>query len=164
MWREHAGLSVTDGSQKQAMMESICSAFMFGARPNGTLRHLCAAVRGRFEARNVCYWRILLKKSKIQRLRKSREGWFFVVPAAASVCKTGTRTYGRFCANRCGPSHRRAWDAPAALKNFVRQPKRTFSGATIFLVPDTVRSAKMQDGPMKCPAAAGTAVLVVQWI
>jgi hypothetical protein len=35
MWREHAGLSVTDGSQKQAMMESICSAFVSGARPSG---------------------------------------------------------------------------------------------------------------------------------
>ena len=25
----------------------------------------------------------------------------FVVSAAASVCRTGTRTYGRFCVNRC---------------------------------------------------------------
>jgi hypothetical protein len=43
MWREHAGLSVTDGSQKQAMIESICSAFVFGARPDGTLGHFDAA-------------------------------------------------------------------------------------------------------------------------
>ena len=37
MWREHAGLSVTDGSQQRAMMESLYSAFMFRARPDGTL-------------------------------------------------------------------------------------------------------------------------------
>src|SRR3981081_2386928 len=65
---------------------------------------------------------ILLKKSKIERLRKSREGRSFVVSVAASLCRTGTRTYDRFCVNRCGPSHRRAWDAPAALKiSFVSQ-------------------------------------------
>src|SRR5258708_5733633 len=83
----------------------------------------CATTRRK---RDVACWPILLKKSKIQRLRKSREGWFFVVSAAASVCRTGTRTYGRFCVNRCGPSHRRARDASAVLKNFVRQPKRFF--------------------------------------
>src|SRR5882757_6437968 len=103
MWREHAGLSVTDGSQNQAMMKSICSVFMFGAQPNGTLRHV---MMPRYEdgskRSNVCYWQILLK---IQRLRKSRDGRFFVVSAAASVCTTGTRTYGRFCLNRCGPPH-----------------------------------------------------------
>lgn len=70
---------------------------------------------------------ILLKKSKIARLRKSLEGRFFVVSVAASLCRTSTRTYDRFSVNRCGPSLRRAWDAPAALENFVRQPKRTFS-------------------------------------
>ena len=68
-----------------------------------------------------------MKKSKIERLRKSREGRCFAVSVAASRCRTGTRTYDRFCTNRCGPSHRRARDAPAARKNFVRQPKRTFS-------------------------------------
>jgi hypothetical protein len=64
MWREHVGLSVTDGSQKQAMMESICSAFVFGARPNGTLGHF---MMPRYEdgskRSNVCYWQILLQKS-----------------------------------------------------------------------------------------------------
>jgi len=40
MWREHAGLSVTDGSQKQAMMQPTYSAFVFGARPDGTSRTL----------------------------------------------------------------------------------------------------------------------------
>src|SRR5712675_3559427 len=74
---------------------------------------------------------ILLKKSKIQRLRKFGEGRFFVVSAAASLRRTATRAYGRFCVNRCGPSHRRAWNASAALKNFVRQPKRTFSTVSV---------------------------------
>src|SRR6202140_5777678 len=40
---------------------------------------------------------------------------------------TDTRVYDRFCGNRCGPSHCRARDAPAALKNFVRHPEKTFS-------------------------------------
>ena len=31
-------------------MESICSAFVFGARPNGTLAHFDAAARDRFES------------------------------------------------------------------------------------------------------------------
>ncbi len=34
---------------------------------------------------------------------------------------------GRFCEMRCGPSRRRMKDAPAVLKNFVRQSKKTFS-------------------------------------
>ena len=134
-------------------MKSICSVFMFGARPNGTLRHV---MMPRYEdgskRSNVCYWQILLK---IQRLRKSCDSRFFVVSAAASVCTTGTRTYGRFCLNRSGPSHRRAWGAPAALKNFVRQPKRAFQARQFSWSPTpSVRlRSSSQDGPMKCPAA-----------
>ena len=45
--REHAGLSVTDGSQQRAMIESLCSAFMFRARPNGTLGHFMMPHRTR---------------------------------------------------------------------------------------------------------------------
>src|SRR5713226_5540604 len=83
---------------------------------------------------------ILLKKSKIEPLRKSREGQFFVVSVTASLCRTGTRTYDRFCVNRCGPSHRPASDAPAVLKNFVRQPKKTFSTASVKLGSRTAQS------------------------
>src|ERR1700676_759372 len=72
-------------------------------------------------------WGILLKKSKIERLRKSRESRLLVVSAAARLCRTDTRVYDHFCGNRCGPSHCRARDAPAALKNFVRHPEKTFS-------------------------------------
>src|SRR6202022_1974878 len=32
---------------------------------------------------------------------------------------------------RCGPSRCLAWDAPAGLKNFVRQPEKTFSTASV---------------------------------
>ena len=39
-WREHVELSVTDDSQQQAVMGSICSGFMFRARPHGTLAQL----------------------------------------------------------------------------------------------------------------------------
>jgi hypothetical protein len=31
------------------------------------------------------------------------------------------------CVKRCGPSRRRLRSASAALKNFVRQPKKTFA-------------------------------------
>jgi hypothetical protein len=41
------------------------------------------------------FWRILLKKSKIERLRKSREGQFLSVSAAASLCRAGTKVSAR---------------------------------------------------------------------
>src|SRR5882757_6329554 len=74
---------------------------------------------------------MLSKKSKIERLRKSREDQFFVVSAAASLCRACTKVCDRSCVIRCGPSRCPAWDAPAALKNFVRQPEKTFSTASV---------------------------------
>jgi hypothetical protein len=47
---------------------------------------------------------MLSKKSKIERLRKSREDQFFVVSAAASLCRACTKVCDRFCVIRCGPS------------------------------------------------------------
>src|SRR6266403_5176084 len=76
---------------------------------------------------------MLSKKSKIERLRKSREDQFFVVSAAASLCRACTKVCDRSCVIRCGPSPCHAWDAPAALKNFVRQPEKTFSTASVKL-------------------------------
>jgi hypothetical protein len=73
------------------------------------------------------FWRILLKKSKIERLRKSREDHFLVVSAAARLCRAGTKLCVRICVNRCGPSRCRTRDAPGGLRNFVRQPQETFS-------------------------------------
>ena len=34
---------------------------------------------------------------------------------------------GRFCVKRCGPSRHRLRDISAALENFARHPKKTFS-------------------------------------
>src|SRR5260370_15423218 len=74
---------------------------------------------------------MLSKKSKTERLRKSREDQFFVVSAAASHCKACTKVCDRFCVSRCGPSRCPAGDAPAAPENFVRQPEKTFSTASV---------------------------------
>src|ERR1700682_3669455 len=80
----------------------------------------------------VRFGSILLKKSKVERLRKSRQGQFLVVSAAASRCRAGTKVCDRFCANRCGPSRCRARDdASGGLKNFVRQPEETFSTVSV---------------------------------
>ena len=68
-----------------------------------------------------------MKKSKIERLQKSREGRLFGLSAAARLFKTITGIRGCVCANRFGPSRRRAWNASAVLKTLVRRPKRTFS-------------------------------------
>jgi hypothetical protein len=79
---------------------------------------------------------ILLKKSKIAKLRNSRECRMLVISAAARLCRIDTSVGGRFCADRCGPSHRSARDARAALRVFSHQPKGLFQHnppkATIF--------------------------------
>jgi hypothetical protein len=74
---------------------------------------------------DVCFAPILLKKSKIARLRKSREGQFFVVSVAASLCRTSTRTYDRFSVNRFVPSHRRVGRTSGAGK-FRSSAKKDF--------------------------------------
>jgi hypothetical protein len=51
---------------------------------------------------------ILLKKSKIERLQKSRERQFLFVSAAASLFSMSAAVSDRFCRNLCGPSRRRA--------------------------------------------------------
>jgi hypothetical protein len=53
-------------------------------------------------------WQILLKKSKIERLRKSREGRLLGLSAAARLFKTNTRVRHCVCVNRSGPSRRSA--------------------------------------------------------
>ena len=47
---------------------------------------------GRHEESHVSSWQILLKKSKIERRSKSREGRSLVISAAESLCKTITKT------------------------------------------------------------------------
>src|SRR5882757_3696186 len=50
---------------------------------------------------NVRFCPILLKKSKIAELRKSRECRVLVISAAARLCRTDASVGGRFCVNRC---------------------------------------------------------------
>jgi hypothetical protein len=42
------------------------------------------------------------------------------------LARPDTKVRGRFCVKRCGPSRRRVRTASAVLKNFVRQPEKTF--------------------------------------
>src|ERR1700687_3650743 len=72
-----------------------------------------------------------VEKSKIESLRKSREGRSLVVSAAESLCKTVTNVHDRFCVNRRGPSRRHLRDAPAVLKTFIRRPEKTFSTVSV---------------------------------
>jgi hypothetical protein len=60
---------------------------------------------------------MLSKKSKIEQLAKFREDRFSAASIAASLYRTCRKLCGRFLVIRCGPSHRRTSDAPAALKN-----------------------------------------------
>src|SRR3979409_2389978 len=71
-----------------------------------------------------------IEKVANDRLRNSREDQFFVVFAAAILRRACMKVCDRFGVIRCGPSRYNAWDAPAALKNFVRQPEKTFSTAS----------------------------------
>jgi hypothetical protein len=71
--------------------------------------------------------RILLKKSKIERLRKSRECSALAISAAARRCRIDTRVSDRSCGNSCGPSPRGERDSPAVLRIFSRQRKGIFS-------------------------------------
>jgi hypothetical protein len=87
--------------------------------------------RSKVQSANGRFWWILLKKSKIERLRKSREGRLLGLSAAARLFKTNTRVRGCVCVNRCGPSRRRAWNASTVLKNLVRRPRRTFSTLSV---------------------------------
>jgi len=84
---------------------------------------------------------ILLKKSKIAGLQKSRKFRILVISAAARLCGTDMRVGGRFCANRCGPSHRDARDARAVFRIFSHRPKRPFSTLSVM-------SALRRGGPL----------------
>ena len=72
-------------------------------------------------------WQILLQKSKIEELQKSRESRLFDVFVAAGSCGIDTAAGGRSGAKRCGPSRRRVQNTRASLKNFTGQSKKTFS-------------------------------------
>ena len=71
--------------------------------------------------------RIVLKNSKIAGLRKSRKCSASAISAAARLCRIDTRTSDRFCGNSCGPLTSQRRDAPAVLRIFSHQRKRTLS-------------------------------------
>ena len=73
------------------------------------------------------FWQILLKKSKIGGHRKSRESRCSDVSTAAMLARGDAKVRGRFCERCCGPSRRGPRNASAVLKNFARQPEKTFS-------------------------------------
>jgi hypothetical protein len=87
----------------------------------------CWALSRRQFFAKVRFAPILLKKSKTERLRKSRRGRFLGISAAAGLYRTDRSVCGRFRVNRCGPSRRRGLGARAVLKNSVRQRKESFS-------------------------------------
>jgi hypothetical protein len=80
---------------------------------------------------------IVLKNSKIAGLRKSRKCSALAISAAARRCRIDTRASDCFCGNSCGPSACGESDAPADLRIFSHQRKRTFSTQSV-----TSRSAR----------------------
>src|SRR5262252_9040941 len=78
---------------------------------------------------------MLSKKSKIEQLPKSRESRFLTAAASASLCRTRTKLCGRLLEVRRGPPHRRARDAPAALKKIFHPPEKPFSTVSVILRP-----------------------------
>src|ERR1700738_1532103 len=97
-------------------MQIVRSSLDNGPLSRRSLRRLCADT---------------VEKEKIEQLRNSREGRILGASVAAGLHRTDARVCGRFRVNRCGPSRRRGSGAPAVPKNFVRQPKETFSEADI---------------------------------
>jgi len=51
------------------------------------------------EAKDVRFWRIVLKNSKFAGLRKSRKCSALPISAAARLCRIDTRASDRFCDN-----------------------------------------------------------------
>src|SRR5258708_20853027 len=76
---------------------------------------------------SVHTWQLVLQMSKIERRRKSREGRILDDCDAATPCSSDTEVSGRSCGNQCGPSRPHAQNASAVLRNFRRQPKKTFA-------------------------------------
>src|ERR1700722_14447698 len=60
-------------------------------------------------------------------LRKSRKRSVLAISATARRYRISTRASDRFYGNSCGPSPRSESDAPAVLRIFSHQRRRTFS-------------------------------------
>jgi hypothetical protein len=70
---------------------------------------------------------IVLKNSKIEQRKKSRESRSHGISAAVLLASATAGARDRFWMKRYGPSRRRAQNASVALKIFVRDPKKTFA-------------------------------------
>jgi hypothetical protein len=100
------------------------------APKRSTLQRRCSFAPGSNSTADLqisSFMPILLKKSKIERLTKSRESRYLDVSPAAMLARGDTKVLGRFCERCCGPSRRGVRNASAVLKNFARQPEKTFS-------------------------------------
>src|ERR1700716_1974381 len=69
----------------------------------------------------------MMQQSKIDPTGQSRERRFIDLSAAASLFKDTKTVRGGCEMKRYGPSGRRAQNASAALRIFVRHPKKTFA-------------------------------------
>jgi hypothetical protein len=106
------------------------------ANPNRRLSGLWTAPR-RIED-NVRSWQIVLKNSKIARLRKSRKCSALAISAAARHCRIDTTASDGFWGNLCGPSRRSERNAPAVLRIFSHERKRTFSTKSALSGPEAM--------------------------
>src|SRR5215467_6116190 len=99
---------------------------------------------------------MLSKKSKIEQLPKCRESRFLAAAASASLCRTRTKLCGRLLVIRRGPSHRRARDAPAALKTFLHPPEKPFSTVSVIkrLADGVSRATGLHPKPNHAAASA----------
>jgi hypothetical protein len=70
---------------------------------------------------------ILLQKSKIEQPKKSRESRSRGFSAATSLVSATTEVRDQLWMKRYGPSRRRAQNASAVLRIFVRHLKKTFA-------------------------------------
>jgi hypothetical protein len=144
----HVVANARDASSSRSTQRSPRRTIMGDCvRPLGAL-----AIELRCRQVDVSYWQIVLQKSKIERLRKSREGRFLECSAAAMLFSVDTKVRGRFSEKRCGPPRRCARNASAALENFVCYPQKTFSTASTQLGHRTL------SGPASiCVQVSGTA-------
>ena len=103
---------------------------------------------------------IVLKNSKIAGPRKSRKCSALAISAAARRCRIDTRASDRFCGNSCGPSPRSKGNAPAVLRIFGHQRKRTFSTQSVELRCGAVALGRTYPLP---PLSFGGALLARPW-
>jgi hypothetical protein len=106
-WLVEAALARLDRRLSPADQRTIVKATRTPTRSNGRIGG-ANTPEPRSQYANGRLAPILLKKSEIERLRKSRECRMLAISVAERRCRTVTSAGGRFCVNRCGPSYRGA--------------------------------------------------------